>query len=155
MDGRSDIFSLGVVLYESLTGGRAFAGPSVIDVLHAIINAAPRPAIEANPELPVEVLDLFDKALAEDSGQQVPAARRGFRAGPASIQGRIRERRSSKPAAAQLPATRAPLDCSAIPRGCDHRPRARVRRRVAAVRVSPYLVDFEWNGKRDAGPADE
>ena len=63
VDGRSDIFSLGVVLYESLTGGRAFAGPSVIDVLHAIINAAPRPAIEANPELPVEVLDLFDKAL--------------------------------------------------------------------------------------------
>ena len=66
MDGRSDIFSLGVVLYESLTGGKAFAGPSVIDVLHAIINAAPRPAIEVNPELPVEVLDLFDKALAKD-----------------------------------------------------------------------------------------
>ena len=66
VDGQSDIFSLGVVLYESLTGGKAFAGPSVIDVLHAIINAAPRPAIEVNPELPVEVLDLFDKALAKD-----------------------------------------------------------------------------------------
>jgi hypothetical protein len=59
----SDIFSLGVVL-RVIDRRKAFAGPSVVDVLHAIINAAPRPAIVVNPELPVEVLDLFDKALA-------------------------------------------------------------------------------------------
>jgi eukaryotic-like serine/threonine-protein kinase len=66
LDGRTDIFSLGVVLYEALTGAQAFSGPSVIDVLHAIINTDPRPAIEVEPRLPVEVMEILGKALAKE-----------------------------------------------------------------------------------------
>ena len=66
LDGRTDIFSLGVVLYESLTGERPFTGRSAIDVLHAIINTNPRPANACNPRLPIEVLEILDKALAKD-----------------------------------------------------------------------------------------
>jgi eukaryotic-like serine/threonine-protein kinase len=65
IDGRTDIFSLGVVLYELLTGAKAFSGSSVIDVLHAVINSTPRPAVEVNPALPPEVMDILGKALAK------------------------------------------------------------------------------------------
>lgn len=74
LDGRTDIFSLGVVFYESLTGERPFTGPSAIDVLHAIINTNPRPANATNPRLPVEVLDILDKALAKDPSDRYRSA---------------------------------------------------------------------------------
>ena len=70
VDGRTDIFSLGVVLYELVTGTKAFDGPSLIDVLHGIINTDPRPATALNPRLPVEIAEILAKALAKD-----PAAR--------------------------------------------------------------------------------
>jgi serine/threonine protein kinase len=70
LDGRTDIFSLGVVLYELLTGEAAFRGKSVIDILHAIINSEPRPATDVNPRLPLEVMEILGKALAKDPGER-------------------------------------------------------------------------------------
>lgn len=70
LDGRTDIFSLGAVLYELLTGEQAFKGSTVIDVLHAIINTDPRPATEVNPRLPVEVMDILGKALAKNPDER-------------------------------------------------------------------------------------
>jgi Tol biopolymer transport system component/tRNA A-37 threonylcarbamoyl transferase component Bud32 len=70
LDHRTDIFSLGVVLYEMLTGNKAFEGKSAIDTLHAIINREPRPAVEVNPRLPAEVNDILGKALAKDLNER-------------------------------------------------------------------------------------
>ena len=70
LDRRTDIFSLGLVLYELLTGEAAFGGKSVIDILHAVINSEPRPAIDVNPRLPVEVMEILGKALAKDPGER-------------------------------------------------------------------------------------
>src|SRR5262245_18978351 len=70
LDHRTDIFSLGVVLFELLTGQRPFQGESGIDVLHAVINREPRPAIEVNPRLPVEVMEILGKAMAKEVSER-------------------------------------------------------------------------------------
>jgi len=66
LDSRTDIFSLGLVLYEAVTGRRAFQGKTALDTLHAIVHNQPRPAAELNPGLPAEASDILDKALAKD-----------------------------------------------------------------------------------------
>ena len=70
VDRRSDIFSLGVVLYEMLGSKRPFEGKSAIDTLHSIINEEPRPIIELNPSLPLEITELLGKAMAKDRNQR-------------------------------------------------------------------------------------
>ena len=66
VDQRTDIFSLGVVFYEMLSGRRPFDGKSVIDTLHAVINREPTPIAELNPGLPPEISDILEKALAKN-----------------------------------------------------------------------------------------
>ncbi len=66
LDRRTDIFSLGVVFYEMVTGKRPFEGKSAVDTLHSIINSEPQPARELNAQLPMEVEDLLAKSLAKD-----------------------------------------------------------------------------------------
>ncbi len=56
VDHRSDIFSFGVVLYEMLTGRRAFQGDSAVETMNAILKADPAPAESGGPALP-PVLD--------------------------------------------------------------------------------------------------
>jgi serine/threonine protein kinase/sugar lactone lactonase YvrE len=70
VDRRSDIFSLGVVLYEILGGKRPFEGKSAIDTLHAIINDEPPSIVELNPALPYEVTELLGKAIAKDRAER-------------------------------------------------------------------------------------
>jgi eukaryotic-like serine/threonine-protein kinase len=49
VDARSDIFSFGAMLYEMVTGVRAFAGTSIADTLAAVLRAQPKPPIEVVP----------------------------------------------------------------------------------------------------------
>ncbi len=70
LDHRTDIFSLGVVLYEMLTEKRPFDGNSAIGILHAIINEEPPRAIELNSQLPAEVMDILDKAMGKDPNER-------------------------------------------------------------------------------------
>ena len=55
VDGRSDIFSLGVVFYELLTGKRPFRGDSLLDVLESIITTEPRPLRQIDDTIPKEL----------------------------------------------------------------------------------------------------
>ena len=66
VDERSDIFSLGVVSYELLTGQKPFDGISLADIMHAIRETNPIEPMKINPDIPGYVQDAMDRMLAKD-----------------------------------------------------------------------------------------
>ena len=68
MDARSDIFSFGAVLYEMITGQRAFRGESKISTLAAIVEKAPPPASEISSSTPPEVERLIGRCARTSTG---------------------------------------------------------------------------------------
>jgi serine/threonine-protein kinase len=66
VDHRSDIFSLGIVLYEMLTGTRLFAGEDVPQITHNVTNVEHEPPTHVNPELPAMVDFIVARALKKD-----------------------------------------------------------------------------------------
>lgn len=66
LDRRTDLFSLGIVLYEMATGRQAFSGTTSAAVFNAILNRAPVPASQINPRLPAKFQEILDKALEKD-----------------------------------------------------------------------------------------
>jgi serine/threonine protein kinase len=67
---RNDIFSLGSVLYELLTGNKAFEGENEYSIMFKIVNNDPPPILELKPELPEILGDICNKALAKDPSQR-------------------------------------------------------------------------------------
>jgi serine/threonine protein kinase len=70
LDHRTDVFSLGLVLYELFTGRAAFRRNSTINTLHAIIHDEPVPATKLNSRLPPEAAEILGKALAKDPAER-------------------------------------------------------------------------------------
>ena len=74
VDPRSDIFSYGVVMYETATGGMPFSGRTAGEVYDQILNHdAPRPSL-ANPDLPAEFDRIVLKSLRKDPGERYQTA---------------------------------------------------------------------------------
>ncbi len=74
IDRRSDIFSLGVSLYEALTGVRPFARDTDLAVLKAVLGGEYQPLRGLRPDLPLEVEQIVTRAMAQEPEHRYPSA---------------------------------------------------------------------------------
>jgi eukaryotic-like serine/threonine-protein kinase len=70
VDARSDIFSFGAVLYEMITGRRAFSGNSMLSILSAILRDQPKPAAETAVGLPPGIDRILTRCLRKDPNRR-------------------------------------------------------------------------------------
>ncbi len=71
LDTRSDVFSFGAVLYEMVTGRRAFPGDSAASILAAVLREQPRAAHELSPGLPRDLERLIERCLRKDPARRM------------------------------------------------------------------------------------
>src|SRR5262250_2052238 len=96
LDTRADVFSLGLLLYEMATGKKAFGGSTGGVIIEAILSRSPEPVRTVNPELPIELEAIVNKAIEKDKEKRYQSAaevradlqvlRRGFESGHTATQ---------------------------------------------------------------------
>ncbi len=74
VDGRSDIYQLGLVGYELLTGKRAFPQEEMEDLVHHVFRVGPIPIEEAAPDTPEELIDIIERASEPHIEERFPNA---------------------------------------------------------------------------------
>src|SRR5207253_1839075 len=131
VDARSDLFSLGCVLYRMLTGQQPFPGKDTMGVLMALATATPRPVRELAPDLPPALADLVSRLLSKGP-QGRPASAKAVAAELTRIE-----------AAMKSDDTTGPLTPAAAPRRRRHRPLALAALLLAALGIGDWFYGVQ------------
>jgi len=75
IDKRSDVYSLGAVLYEMLTAKTPYTGRTTKEILDQVVKQPVRPLLEVEPDIPAELATICEKCLQKDPGQRYQSAR--------------------------------------------------------------------------------
>jgi serine/threonine-protein kinase len=128
LDQRSDLFSLGSLLYTMCTGRAAFAAGNTVAVLKRVCEETPRPIREVNPDIPEWLTTVVDRLMAKDAGERFQTA-----AELAEVLGQhlvqMQQSRLTPPATPERPGAVPPAAAQAGPGGKG----ARKRKRLAVV----------------------
>ena len=73
LDGRADLFSLGVIAYQMLTGEAPFEGDSAVTLAYQVVHGAPRRASEVAPDLPAALDLVLERMLHKDPARRYPS----------------------------------------------------------------------------------
>jgi TolB-like protein/Tfp pilus assembly protein PilF len=95
VDARSDVFSLGIVLYQMLTGERPFRGESAIDVMSAILRDTPSSVTERRPDLPPDLARVLRRCLEKDPRDRYQTSR--------DVYNELKDLRAEAPAPSSVP----------------------------------------------------
>ena len=130
VDGRTDIYSMGITLYEMLTGDVPFQCDSELAVQMAHLNERPRNPIECNPAIPESVADVVLRALEKDPANRFATTEEFIRALPRLSDASGQMPRQTSPGSGTV------IDTEALA-GCRRRLRDGVRRasRRAGLRL--------------------
>jgi predicted Ser/Thr protein kinase len=102
VDSRSDVFSLGIMLYEMTTGERPFTGDTNLAVLSAILKDTPSSVTDLNPAIPREFGRVVKRCLAKERGRRFQTA--------VDVRNELEELRSELESGAITPIARPALD---------------------------------------------
>lgn len=75
VDNRSDVFSLGILMYQMITGRKPFQGDTHMSTLTAVLRDEPRPVIEIRPELPRQLARIVRRCLEKQPDRRYESAR--------------------------------------------------------------------------------
>jgi serine/threonine-protein kinase len=122
LDGRADVYALGIMLYEVLAGVRPFDGFTYEDVILKVVTETPAPLKSYRPDIPPDLIALIDRTMARDRAQRVSSMNElrqllaPFWASPARAQNQLAANRSLGPqmarrrVASMAPETTLPLN---------------------------------------------